>query len=729
MARTPTARTRPTRPRTRLRALLLGASAAVLAPLILVPPALAEPLTGASRNTYGLPGLIDLPSAEAFNDGELGISFTVIGGGTLRNTLTFQISPRLTGAFRYSRIPGLNPIKDTVTGLETGEYEALYDRSFDIRYQIFTEGRYRPALAVGLNDFIGTGVYSSEYIVATKSLGERLRVSAGLGWGRLGSFGSIGSIGTRPAYDYTSTGGDFGDNSWFRGDVAPFFGLSWAMNERLTLKAEYSSDAYEKEVAQGIWDRKSSVNLGADYRLGANSRLQLFVMHGDKIGLQFSHAINPHNPPFPSGLERAPLPVRPRLPQNADVAGWSGAWSADPTVQPAIQGALATEMAKEGLILESMSLTATRADLRVRNETYAAQPQAVGRIARTATRALPASVETITVTLVENGMAVSSVTLRRSDLEQLENTRATDILARATISEAPQDPGQVVTEGLFPRLRWSLRPYLDASYFDPDSPIRADLGLSLKAKYELGNGFMLSGDLRQAIIGNLDQTTRVSNSSAPHVRSDAWLYQKHGDLALNRLTLTHFGQPAPGIYSRLSIGYLERMYGGVSGELLWKPVNSRLALGLETNWVKQRDYDQRFTFLDYSVATGHASAYYDFGGSYTGEIDVGRYLAKDWGATISLGREFANGWRVGAFATITDMSSEEFGEGSFDKGISIRAPLAWLSGKPSRNTMNITLRPLLRDGGARLDIDDRLYETVRNDHMGALYENWGRFWR
>ncbi|NCU21693.1 YjbH domain-containing protein, partial [Candidatus Falkowbacteria bacterium] len=158
--------------------------------LVLAAPALAEPMLGQSRNTFGMPGLLDMPSAEMFADGELGIGLTVLDDGTSRATLTFQIAPSLVGAFRYSRVPGLMPVKDDNDKL-TGAYTALYDRSFDIRWQMLEEGRYRPAVAIGLNDFVGTGVYSSEYIVATKSFGDRLRVSGGLGWGRLGSFGSF----------------------------------------------------------------------------------------------------------------------------------------------------------------------------------------------------------------------------------------------------------------------------------------------------------------------------------------------------------------------------------------------------------------------------------------------------------------------------------------------------------------------------------------------------------
>ena len=72
-------------------------------------------------NSFGMPGLIDMPSAQSAPDAELIFSVSQ-SGKSLRNTLTFQISPRLTGAFRYSAI-----------GRPT---DTLYDRSFDLRYRL-----------------------------------------------------------------------------------------------------------------------------------------------------------------------------------------------------------------------------------------------------------------------------------------------------------------------------------------------------------------------------------------------------------------------------------------------------------------------------------------------------------------------------------------------------------------------------------------------------------------
>jgi hypothetical protein len=171
------------------------------------------------------------------------------------------------------------------------------------------------------------------------------------------------------------------------------------------------------------------------------------------------------------------------------------------------------------------------------------------------------------------------------------------------------------------------------------------------------------------------------------------------------------------------------MYGGVSAELLWKPIDSRLGFGGELNFVRQRDFDQLFGFQDYDTTTGHVSAYYDLGNGFHTQLDVGRYLAGDWGATLSVDREFENGVRIGGFATLTDVSFDDFGEGSFDKGIRIEIPITWITGEPGRTSFRTTVRPVLRDGGARLNVPNRLYDTVRPWHSKELGDEWGRVFR
>jgi len=687
--------------------------------LLFAGAALAQTGTGITRGTFGLPGIIDMPTAESVPEGLIGGSIFRFQGAS-RTVLSFQVTDRLTGAFRYSKLPGLN-----------AGGEDLWDRSFDLHYRLLDEGAIRPSVAVGLRDFIGTGASGSEYVVATKSLTPTLKVTAGLGWGRMASRGDIGSpFGTRPAVDLTE-GGKVTNEEWFRGPAAPFFGISWQATEKLTLKAEYSSDDYGREEGAGKLAVNSPINFGADYRVKDSFTLSAYYMQGSELGLQLTFDLDPRQSPTPSGLETAPLPVRPRPTPAADPEGWSGAWASDPEVQPGVQAAVAKALAKDGQELEGMSLSATRAEVRVRNLRYLARPQAVGRTARILTRALPPSVETLVITSMVKGMPASSITFHRSDIEALEAEGSVEILRRARFDDplAVAQPGMVATEGVYPKFAWSLAPAVSINLFDPNNPLRGDLSLRLGGNYEVRPGLVFAGSITKKVVGNTDLLDHSNSSTAPHVRTDLPLYLDEGDPAINTLTMAWYARPAENLYSRVTLGYLERMYGGISTELLWKPVDSRLALGVEVNHVKQRDYDQMFGFRDYEITTGHASAYYDFGQGFLGQVDVGRYLAGDFGATVSVDRQFANGWKVGAYATVTDMSKADFGDGSFDKGIRLTIPLALALGTPTAKTFTTTIKPLNRDGGARLNVDGRLYDTIRETHQGTMQDRWGRFWR
>ena len=692
-------------------AALIGAANAI--------PASADNLTTSRVGLNGNPGILQMPTAEVAPDGDLSLNHTRFGP-VKRTTLSFQITPRLSGSFSYTGTDDL-----------TDEFDVYWDRSFDLSYRILDEGQYRPAVSIGLRDFLGTGLQGAEYIVATKSVGDKLVVSGGLGWGRLATANDLGlSFGTRDN-DLLVTGGTPNFDQWFRGPVGVFGGLSYQLNDKLTLLAEYSSDAYEAEVDRGIIDIESQINVGATYKLSRGISVTAGYLHGSEFALQVSGHLNPKDPRVAGGMENAPLPVAQRPSRSADALGWSGKWIEDGTDAPGIRNALAKAMANEGLSLEAMSLTATRAEVTFRNNQYSAGAQAVGRLSRMMSRAFPPSVETFALTEVVRGVPVQTTVIRRSDLERLEFEPAGDMLASAQFYDPLAYPSDelVVYEEAYPRLTWGVVPYLTASLFDPDSPVRADFGLQGKINYQPAPGVELRGTTALLISGNVggNEFETDPDSGVPLVRSDIAGYSDR--LQIPELTANYYAHPAPNVFTRVSLGYLERMYGGASAEVLWKKPENPYAIGAELNYVRKRAYDDLFAFQDYDVVTGHVSGYMSFGNGFHGQVDVGRYLAGDWGATVALDREFNNGWRVGAYATLTDIPFEDFGEGSFDKGIRLSLPVDWFVGTPTKETREFQLKSLSRDGGARLNVNGRLYERVRNAQQSELETRWGRFWR
>jgi hypothetical protein len=361
----------------------------------------------------------------------------------------------------------------------------------------------------------------------------------------------------------------------------------------------------------------------------------------------------------------------------------------------------------------------------VQNNRWDVEAQAAGRAARVMANTLPPEIEEFTIVFQKRGLPISAVTTARSDLEDLQyDYDATwRSLARAEI----EDASSAVQDQ--PKLEYRFGPYTALSFFDPQSPIRADFGAQLDVSYQAVPGLTFDGRFRYPFAGNLGDTVRESDSVIERVRSESFLFAQESELEINRLTAEYLWRPAPDTFARVTTGYLENQYGGVSTEVLWSPIRSRFALGAEVNYARQREFDMLLGFQDYDVVTGHASAYYDLGNGFHTQVDLGRYLAGDWGGTLTVNREFNNGVKVGGYFTLTDVPFGDFGEGSFDKGLRIEIPFSFITGQPSRRVFGQTIQPILRDGGARLNVQNRLYPLVRDYRGPELSDGWGRYLR
>lgn len=705
---------------------------------------------GVTFNLYGAPGLLEMPIATMPSEGQIATTLGMFDGSN-RTSFTFQITPNLSGSFRYAGMEDYRP----------GE-GAYYDRGFDLRYGLTHEEGMMPAITIGLQDFLGTGLYNGEYVVASKTFGDSLRVSGGLGWGRLGSYNGFDNplgvlspaLETRePSHDADSLGGRLSDD-YFSGDAAFFGGVEWAPSSDWLVKVEYSSDdAYKDLDGTDLIDRRTPLNFGLTWRPNESYQLGLSYLYGSELAFTGTITFNPNTRAYGLGLDEAPVPVAVRA---ADVAA-AQSWDRAALPEAALRQQITTALAADGFEVSGIALSDTGVRVRYTNTDYRAEAQGVGRAARILTTVLPPAIETITLEPSRSGIALSAVHLRRSDIEALENQvgGTSGIYDRAVFADAGPREGLVAVPDANPALFWAIAPDVRFTLFNDNNPVNVDLGVEARASYRIAPNVVVSGALRQTLTPDGDAATPTYGEPHP-VRRFNSIYRQDADPGITHLQLAYYDRPASDLYSRVSIGYLERMFGGVSGEVLYKPVNARWAVGAELNYVAQRDTDMLFGFGDYCgpqgggfdrctdpdggdslrdvaddyrVMTGHLSFYYDFDNGFHTQVDVGRYLAGDWGTTVTVDREFENGWTVGAYATLTDMPFEDFGEGSFDKGIRISVPFDYFVGTPTRQRQVATLTSVSRDGGARLDVQGRLYDIVRDGHEPVLEQSWGRFWR
>ncbi|MEM7669774.1 MAG: YjbH domain-containing protein, partial [Pseudomonadota bacterium] len=489
------------------------------------------------------------------------------------------------------------------------------------------------------------------------------------------------------------------------------------------------TDVVVEERLGGIRWAEATVPPSADYVCPTDAATAIDAEFGVVDIVTFRH---------PEGRTLCTIALRPagqdaiRLTQAA-AQNHPVDWHANDALRQQIVETLVAELDADDIGLFGIDIAPRRVTIYIENQRFRATPRAIGRTARALTRTMPASVETFEIVPVEGSLPVVSVVLNRSELEDQvdrpDAARSAWLAAKVDDARPLQTFGDPVIEESFPRFTWSVNPAVPVNLFDPDQPLRADLTIEGAAGIEFLPGLSVNGAISQRIGGGLDDIETESDSVLPRVRSDFAEFLREGEPAITRLTGDAVIKLDKAVYGRVSIGMLERMFGGASAELLWKPADQSWGLGAEINYARQRDFDSLFTFQDYDVVTGHASLYWDTGwkGVFA-QLDAGRYLAGDYGGTITLKRRFANGWEVGGFATFTDVPFDEFGEGSFDKGLFLTIPFNWALPYESRSEFSTVLRPLTRDGGQRLIVANRLYPIVEDFDRQALRANWGSFW-
>jgi hypothetical protein len=259
----------------------------------------------------------------------------------------------------------------------------------------------------------------------------------------------------------------------------------------------------------------------------------------------------------------------------------------------------------------------------------------------------------------------------------------------------------------------------------PDAFVLYDLYASYSAEYHFTPGVWASTRISANLLNNYDQFKYDAPSNLPRVRTYVREYLTSSPVNMSELQLNAARQLAPDLYGMAYAGLLETMYGGVGGELLYRPFGEHWALGGDINWVRQRGFDQHFGFRDYHVVTGHVTAYVDTGIQHVlAKISYGRYLAGDTGTTIDLSRVFDNGVRMGAYATFTNVSRAQFGEGSFDKGIYVTIPFDLLLPRSTTTQSTLMWQPLLRDCGAKLQRAYSLYDLTSDRDSGLFDHNF-----
>jgi len=427
-----------------------------------------------------------------------------------------------------------------------------------------------------------------------------------------------------------------------------------------------------------------------------------------------------------SNTSSAP-PVEPLTTSAAVPEGVVGSIDGPAITEPdngTIEAKIRSDAAAQNLTIEAVHIAASEALVYYSNERYWDEPDALGRLARILMNDAPPDVEIFRLVSLVHGVPIQEYKIMRAPLERLFAQNADPAEARDAISVNRPARKNPILESQstfgYPKFSWSVTPEVQESFFDPRNPLQLGVLLGASGTLEVLPGIALNGGLEGNIWNNFSTAT-PSNSALPHVRSDIEQYYKHGINGIADLYGSYRFRLAPGVFAIAKVGYLESMFAGAGGEILWRPEESRFAFGVDAYEVWQRNFDRLLGFQHYHVLTGHVSVYYEspwYGMNF--RLMAGRYLAGDHGVTLEITRRFSTGVEIGAFATKTNVSAQQFGEGAFDKGIIIRIPLEWALPVSTQTEFALDLRPVQRDGGQRLDNDATLFDDTYRDGYGEL---------
>jgi membrane-associated phospholipid phosphatase len=668
-----------------------------------------------TASDWGEIGLLQTPTARMAAAGDVRLTMSRVAPYT-RGTVMFQPLDWFEVGFRYT------DISNRLYGPSIAGAQTYKDKSIDLKLRLREEGPLWPQLALGLRDLGGTGLFSGEYLVASKRWGD-WDASLGLGWGYLGARGNIknplsgvsDAFATRPVNDVGS-GGTPAAKAWFHGPAAVFGGVQWhTPYTPFTVKLELDGNNYLHEPQANNQPSKSPLNLGLTYAYSPNLDFGFALERGNSwmLGLTLHGGVNQFDTP------KVLDPVSPRFSANAPAllppAGWGNT---------AGNIALYT-----GWSVRAIDQQATVTTVQAEADDALFLQERIERAVAVLHQDAPASASRFVLALQVRGLPMNRIEVDRAQW-----------VARHTRAEAPalqlpayqQLPGRTAAtsepinsqthwQAQYPRYKFEIGPSYSQSLGGPDGFLLFQLGAHAKWEQRLTDSTWLSAALDYRLLDNYGNFKYTAPSDLPRVRTYAREFVTSSRLTLPLGQITHVQELGRDHYFSAYAGLLEPMYGGVGGEWLYRPWHGRLALGLDVNHVRQRDFKQNFSFRDYSVNTGHTSVYWDTGwNDVQAKLSVGRYLAGDKGATLDVKRVFQNGTAIGAWGTKTNVSAAQFGEGSFDKGIYVTIPFDVMMPLSSPTTANIIWSPLTRDGGARLNRRFNLFDLTQQRDGRAL---------
>ncbi len=624
--------------------------------LLLFIQTISADLDNYSVNVHGMTGSINTPSARFYKAPSLSMNL-YRGYPDRKISLTAYPYDWLEASLFYTSLKN-EPYGDPIF---TQDYK---DKGFNVKFQIKAQDKW-PAIALGVNDIGGTGLYASEYLVSSYQV-NNLDFSLGMGWGNLS--GKKGfknplshlndSFNNRDDFYGFGKGGTFRPENYFSGNVSLFASLNIKL-KNYRFKLELDESDRTENVRIDYKESKYPLNFGVDYILKNNSALYLYYERGSNLSL----GVKWHDDLF----------VEPYIYKKSKYSSKDKYKKLRESLNSNNVGVSKIEKNDSNTILHVSQ--------------YLHSYKQLNNIIENSIKDSEIEEKVIVV------YKIAGLEVKNNEVEKNINNR---IIFKNNYS------------GFKQKISLNLRPFIAGR----EDFIKAALLLEHDSEYIFSENFFFSSNIKISLLDNFDDLIFPPIDTYPsQVRSDIKKYLNNlGEKpSIGRAQFEYFETIDAYNHFLVSFGIYEEMFSGYGVEYLNYKTNRTIDWGFEVHEVFKRDYKFGFGLQGYHNVTYHGNVYYknSFLIPFNVKLSFGEYLAGDKGATVELSRKFKNGITFGIFASSTNVSKDQFGEGSFDKGIFFTIPF----GK-NRTLTNFLWRPLTKDPASKLIRKNNLYDLV-----------------
>jgi hypothetical protein len=591
----------------------------------------------------GLPGLITAPVAATIPAGMLDIGFSNARTPSAYSGLGTQQSYVIAVGF----LPRVSlSLRGTVFGRDANRTaDCNCDLSESIQVQLLTEGDWRPSIAVGAQDPLSAARnFETRYVVASKSLLGRLRLTAGYGSGPTVLKGAFGGAEVNVA--------------------------SWA-----TALGEYDGSKYAAAL------RLQPFPATADWA-GVQPRVD--VVWRQEFGLSTAFGLRT-SMGGNTATSRSPSPRTARAVRSSDASNES------PGTSPTANASATTKRVQAELVAQgfenvraSIDRSAGGATMTVayENRRYNRDElDALGIVMAVASHYAADSVPRIRVTILRRELAVLVVESGTAALSAFLDERATPAAfeQQLEIRNPRAGDARVGGEGSAASSRFKLdifaRPRVETAYMTELGPIEVRGTLLADAYLQLAPGIVLNA---RRTIGSAESSRFPFNIFPPpngerlllHFAAPLAMADRHG---------------AAGAMTQLSVGQFGRYDVGFAEELDVPLADGLVSVGA-TVGVVGRSFQQ----LDRAIALAVGRVRYP-ALDLTASLTAGRFRNGDAGAAIELGRFFGQS-EFTVFLKSTRYASQTASPLATNAGARLSLPLA-----PARELAPSRVRPRFPD--------------------------------